>query len=80
MRISLKEKFHSCTTDEKVKTINLIAVFSSPSIVISEKAGITIKFLPQSNRVRIKKKYISKGNLEYFYPPKWNINLNDLKK
>jgi len=34
----------------------------------------------KSNRVRIKKKYISKGNLEYFYPPKWNINLNDLKK
>lgn len=29
----------------------------------------------KSNRVRIKKKYVKKAQIEFFYPPKWNIDL-----
>lgn len=33
----------------------------------------------KSNRTKIKKKYIQKGKIDYFYPPKWNINLESYK-
>ncbi|MBQ8131483.1 MAG: hypothetical protein IJ193_03240 [Bacilli bacterium] len=29
----------------------------------------------KSNRTKIKKKYVSKGKIDYFYPPKWKITV-----
>ena len=31
----------------------------------------------KSNRTRIKKKYVKKEKIEFFYPPKRNVNLNN---
>ena len=33
----------------------------------------------KSNRVRIKKKYVKKDKIDFFYPPKWDVNLNAYK-
>lgn len=33
----------------------------------------------KSNRVRIKKKYVRKDKIDFFYPPKWNVDLNSYK-
>lgn len=33
----------------------------------------------KSNRVKIKKKYVKKDKIDFFYPPKWHIDLNTYK-